>query len=214
MTANVRPRNQRRAQVASAARPAAAEAAQYLTFMLDQGVFAIGILAIKEIIEYAALTAIPLAPAWISGVINLRGTAVPVVDPAVRFGKSATRITKRTCIIIVEVALAGRRQDIGLIVDAVNAVLALAAGEIEAAPPFGASVSPDFIKGVGRVDGRFVIILDVDRVVASDALAALIEAAPAPGAPVEPLLATIPIDPPTAQASQGPIAKESSCSEI
>jgi purine-binding chemotaxis protein CheW len=156
---------------------AAAEQKQYLTFMLGGEMFAIGILGIKEIIEYAGLTEVPMMPPCIRGVINLRGAVVPVMDLSSRFGKPATAFTKRTCIVIVEVETEsegrGERQDMGMVVDAVNAVLEIASSEIEPAPAFGAKIRTDFIEGLGKVNGKFVILLDVNRVLSVDDVGAL-----------------------------------------
>ena len=164
---------------ASAAGPAGADITQYLTFVLGSEMFAIGILGIKEIIEYTGLTPVPLMPACILGVMNLRGAVVPVMDLASRFGKPATVVTKRTCIVIVEVAAEGERHDMGLLVDAVNAVLEIPASEIEPAPAFGARIRSDFIEGMGKVNGKFVILLNVNRVLSVEELGALAgEAAP------------------------------------
>jgi purine-binding chemotaxis protein CheW len=143
---------------------AIADHAQYLTFMLGGEVFAVGILAVKEIIEYGGLTEVPMMPACIRGVINLRGAVVPVMDLSARFGKEATAVTKRTCIVIVEIETAGGQQVIGMVVDAVNAVLEITASEIEPAPTFGAKIRTDFIAGMGKVNGKFVILLNVDSV--------------------------------------------------
>lgn len=145
-----------------------AEPGQYLTFMLGTEVFAIGILAIKEIIEYSSLTVVPMMPSAVRGVINLRGAVVPVMDLAARFGRASTAIARRTCIVIVEVDHAGERHDVGVIVDAVNAVLDIGAADIEPRPSFGARIHGDFIRGMGKVGGRFVILLDVDRVLSLD----------------------------------------------
>lgn len=138
--------------------------AQYLTFMLSGEVFAIGILAIKEIIEYGGVTEVPMMPECIRGVINLRGAVVPVMDLSARFGKAPTALGKRTCIVIVELVTGGERQVIGVMVDAVNAVLDIAASEIEPAPAFGARIRSDFILGIGKVNGKFVILLNVEQV--------------------------------------------------
>ncbi|HEY0465694.1 MAG TPA: chemotaxis protein CheW [Polyangiaceae bacterium] len=148
---------------------------QYLTFMLDKEMFAIGILAIKEIIEYHNLTAVPMMPDWIRGVINLRGAVVPVLDLAVRFGKRSCPVTKRTCIVIAEVGATGQRQVVGVIVDAVNQVLSIAAHEIEPPPAFGTKIRTDFIHGMGKVDERFVILLDVDHVLSIDDLGPFVD---------------------------------------
>lgn len=143
---------------------------QYLTFVLGGETFAIGILAIKEIIEYHALTAVPMMPDCVRGVINLRGAVVPVMDMQARFGRPSSPITKRTCIVIVEVQAQaqgesdGESQVVGVMVDAVNEVLDISASDVEAAPAFGARIRTDFIQGMGKVRGKFVILLDVDRV--------------------------------------------------
>src|ERR1700761_7288546 len=123
------------------------QAGQYLSFVLGTETFAIGIMAIKEIIEYASLTEVPLMPTYVRGVINLRGAVVPVLDLPVRFGKAASAVTKRTCIVIVEVVLGSERHILGLVVDAVNAVLDIPAGDIEPPPAFGASIRTEFIQG-------------------------------------------------------------------
>lgn len=153
----------------------AADQTQYLTFMLSGEMYAIGILAIKEIIEYANLTTVPMMPACIRGVINLRGAVVPVLDLAARFGKAPTAVTKRTCIVIVEVQTGGERQDVGVVVDAVNEVLDIAISDIEPPPTFGARIRTDFIHGMGKINGRFVILLDVDQVLSVDEVGALSE---------------------------------------
>jgi purine-binding chemotaxis protein CheW len=150
-----------------------AEAGQFLTFMLGSELYAIGILAIKEIIEFHALTQVPMMPPCVRGVINLRGAVVPVMDLLARFGRSSSPVTKRTCIVIVEIEGSEQRQVIGLIVDAVNEVLDIAAGDIEPAPAFGSRIRSDFIHGMGKVKGRFVILLDVDRALSFDEIAAL-----------------------------------------
>lgn len=156
-----------------AERQATAEQQQYLTFVLGGEMFAIGILCVKEIIEYGDLTVVPMMPECIRGVINLRGAVVPVVDLACRFGRRSTDLTRRTCIVIVEVEGEGERQDIGVIVDAVSEVLEIQASQIEPAPAFGARIRTDFIHGMGKLDGKFVIILNVNKVLSLDDLALL-----------------------------------------
>jgi len=155
---------------------------QFLTFMLGGEMFAMGILAIKEIIEYSTLTEVPMMPASIRGVINLRGAVVPVVDLSVRFGRPSVAVTKRTCIVIVEVTLNDTRQDVGVVVDAVNEVLEIAETDIEPAPTFGTRIRTDFIQGMGKVNNRFVILLDVNQVLSLDELAEVAEQAEAPAA--------------------------------
>ena len=146
---------------------------QYLTFTLGSEVFAIGILAIKEIIEYSSLTTVPMMPGYVRGVINVRGAVVPVLDLSVRFGKPASPVTKRTCIVIIEISTAGERQDVGVVVDSVDSVLDIPPQQIEPPPAFGARISTDFIQGMGKVNGRFVILLDVNRVLAPEEAALL-----------------------------------------
>jgi purine-binding chemotaxis protein CheW len=150
---------------------------QYLTFMLGGEVYAMGILAIKEIIEYGSLTGVPRLPSFIRGVINLRGAVVPVIDLSARFGKAATTVTRRTCIVIVEVASGDAEhketQVVGVMVDAVNAVLEIPAAEIEPPPSFGAHIRADFMHGMGKVAGKFVIILNIHNVLSVDEMADL-----------------------------------------
>ena len=154
----------------ASATEAALEQHQYLTFMLGGEIYAIGILHIKEIIEHGHVTAMPMMPEFIRGVINLRGRAVPVIDLGVRFGGSSTPLGKRTCIVILEIEREGESQDVGVVVDAVNEVLEIQREEIESAPDFGSSVRTGLIKGMGNVNGRFVVILDVDCLFSIDEL--------------------------------------------
>jgi len=143
---------------------------QYLTFMLAGEMFAVGILGVNEILEYQSVTAVPMMPAYVRGVINRRGTAVAVIDLVARFGKPSSAVGKRTCIVIVECGSADRRQVLGIVVDAVNAVLDISAAEIEPAPDFGAQIRRDFIQGMGRINEKFVVLLDLDHVLSHDEL--------------------------------------------
>jgi purine-binding chemotaxis protein CheW len=147
--------------------------------MLAHEQFAIGILNIKEIIEYHGVTEVPMMPACVRGVINLRGAVVPVMDLLARFGRPSSETTKRTCVVIVEIVAANERHVVGLVVDAVNEVLDIAAADIEPPPSFGARIRSDFIQGVGKVKGRFVLLLDVDRALSIDEIAELGTAAAA-----------------------------------
>ena len=148
---------------------------QYLTFMLGTEMFSINILQIKEIIWYAGLTPVPMMPACIRGVINLRGAVVPVMDLSARFGKPSTPVTKSTCIVIMEIpgASGSEHQAMGLVVDAVQAVLEIAASDIEPAPAFGAKIRGDFIKGIAKVNGKFVILLNADQVMSIQEIATM-----------------------------------------
>ncbi|KXB32425.1 chemotaxis protein CheW [Dechloromonas denitrificans] len=162
--------------------------AQYLTFTLGGEMFGVGILNVKEIIEFGNLTEIPMMPAFIRGVINLRGAVVPVIDLAARFGGKTTEVGRRTCIVIIEVPDEDTRHDIGVIVDAVSEVLEIPGSEIEPPPSFGARIRADFIHGMGKVAGKFVILLDITKVLSVEEIAQLTgsdpgatDALPAPG---------------------------------
>jgi purine-binding chemotaxis protein CheW len=152
---------------------------QYLTFVLGRETFALGILSIKEILEYSEPTEIPMMPAFIRGVVNLRGAAVPVVDLCARFGRQSAAVTKKTCVVIIETQLGEESHIIGVLVDAVNEVLEIPDSEIEPAPSFGASIRADFIQGMGKVRGKFVIILDVNRVLCIEEMEMLTHSAAA-----------------------------------
>lgn len=149
------------------------EQQQYLTFMLNGEAYAISILRIKEIIQYGQLTEVPRMPNFIRGVINLRGAVVPVIDLSARFGKPLTQVGRRNCIIIIEVATEEETHSVGVMVDAVNAVLEIPAGEIEPAPTFGTHIHAEFIAGMGKINGKFVIILNIQQVLSMDDMAAL-----------------------------------------
>src|SRR5689334_18355880 len=161
------------AAAASIATGPGEQSGQYLMFVLGGEAFGMGILAIKEIIEYANLTEVPIMPAYVRGVINLRGAVVPVIDLCVRFGKQPSAVTKRSCIVIIEIDAGGERHDIGVVVDAVNAVLEIPGSEIEPPPSFGAHIRTEFIQGMGKVNGRFVILLDVNHVLAVEEMSVL-----------------------------------------
>lgn len=155
-----------------------AKPGQYLTFVLDGETYAIGILSIKEIIAYDRLTEVPMMPHFIRGVINLRGRVVPVVDLLSRFGQGNTSLAKRTSIVIVETREqtedhSEKVTDIGIIVDAVNEVVDIVEDMIEPAPSFGAAIRPEFIIGMAKQDGQFIVMLAVDTVLAVDEMAAI-----------------------------------------
>lgn len=151
---------------------------QYLTFLTGEDRYAVGILHIKEIIEYGSLATVPMMPACVRGVINLRGAVVPVMDLAARFGGAPSAISKRSCIVIVEVpgAEGEPKQVLGMLVDAVNAVVEIAAGDIEAAPAFGTRIRPDFIAGIGKAGGKFITLLDIERVLSTEEIVELARA--------------------------------------
>ena len=138
-------------------------AQQYLSFSLGEGVFAIDIRMVREIIQYGAMTAVPLMPSFIRGVINLRGAVVPVADLQVRFGRAPAVVGNKTCVIIFDMEREGEKVELGLMVDAVSEVIEIAPSEIEPPPQFGASIRRDFIRGMGKVDGEFIVILEPER---------------------------------------------------
>ena len=149
------------------------ESGQFLTFLLNGETYSLDIMRTKEIIEYGELTRVPLMPDFIRGVINLRGSVVAVVDLSARFGGKCSEVTKRTCIIMVEVLTDDGPLDVGLVVDCVLEVVELSAEDIEPPPSFGTNIRSDFIEGMGKVDTRFVIILNVGKVLSVDELAAI-----------------------------------------
>jgi purine-binding chemotaxis protein CheW len=148
------------------------ELSQYLTFQIAEEEYAIGILRVREIIQYETVTMVPHTPHWIRGVINLRGNVVPVVDLAVKFGLRPTAPTPSTCIVIVEVSIDGEAAVMGVLADSVSQVIDLRPEQIQAPPAFGTRVHVDFLQGMGQMDKKFVLILDIDRVLTSDELLA------------------------------------------
>ncbi|MBE9609650.1 chemotaxis protein CheW [Chitinilyticum piscinae] len=153
----------------------AAEVAQYLSFQLGGETFAMGILNIREILEYEYLTEVPLMPDFIRGVMNLRGAVVPVIDLALRFNRPRTELGRRSCVVIVEVddPETETQQLIGILVDAVHEVLAISEQEIEAPPQFGSKLRTDFIAGMARVDNRFIVLLNVPKVLSVEEITLL-----------------------------------------
>lgn len=143
-------------------------AGQYLTFKLAGEQFAIGILHIKEIIEYGQLTKVPLMPEFIRGVINLRGAVVPVIDLSSRFWNKPSQINPRSCIVILEMQHQDIAMVVGVIVDAVIAVLEISNDNIEPAPAFGTGISAECIAGMGKLDDAFIIMLNVNKVLSVD----------------------------------------------
>ncbi|WP_246120712.1 chemotaxis protein CheW [Chitinolyticbacter meiyuanensis] len=146
---------------------------QFLTFSLNDEPFAMPITQVREIIEFPGLTEIPMMPAFLRGVINVRGAVVPVIDLAVRFGRKETITTRRTCIIILEMEQPTGPLQLGMLVDAVNDVLDVDPGAIEPRPTFGAHIRADFIAGMIKRDERFVIALAIEQILSGDELAGL-----------------------------------------
>lgn len=137
---------------------------KYLTFQLANEEYGIGILKVKEIIGMMPITSVPQTPAFVKGVINLRGKVIPVVDLRLKFGMEEIEYTERTCIIVVEVSFEGADVVMGIVVDAVSEVLNIGGEEIEETPRFGASLDTDYILGMAKMEGGVKILLDVDQV--------------------------------------------------
>ena len=146
---------------------------QYLTFTLGDEVFAMDIATVREIIQHAAMTVVPLMPDFVRGVINLRGAVVPVIDLQSRFGRAIAQVGKKTCIIIFDASREGEKIELGLMVDAVSEVIEIAPSQIEHPPQFGTSIQRDFIRGMGKVDGEFIVILEPERALNIDEMAAI-----------------------------------------
>lgn len=149
---------------------------QYLMFNLGGETYGVGIDAIREIIEYPGVTAIPLAPRFMHGVINLRGAVVPVLDLSVRFDRAPTGINRRTCIVVVEVAQGDTLHMLGVLVDGVTEVREVEPAEVERKPQFGIGLRNDFVIGMLRREQGFIPILDIASVLSMAELEALIEA--------------------------------------
>jgi len=143
---------------------------QFLTFTLGEEVFALDISSVREVLEFTTITKVPRMPESIRGVINLRGRAVPVVDVRLKFGMPETTRTVDTCIIIVEVNLAGEETILGALADSVKEVMDIEPGDIEPAPRMGTSIRADFIRGIGKHGDEFIILLDIDRVFSEEEL--------------------------------------------
>ncbi len=140
------------------------ETRQYLTFKLGNEVFGIDVAKVREVLDFTTITEIPRTPDFMSGVINLRGSVVPVVDLRLCFQMSKTERTRNTCIVVVEVMLDGEATVIGALADSVEEVIDLEPEQIQPAPRIGTQVRTDFIKGMGKRDAQFIMILDIDRV--------------------------------------------------
>jgi purine-binding chemotaxis protein CheW len=146
------------------------EQKQYLTFLLANEECAISILKVKEIIEYVTVTTVPKAPKWARGVINLRGSVVPVVNLAAKFGMEQKPTSKTTCIVIVETQFEGQDVTIGVIADAVSQVLDLSDEDIRPVPDFGTQVQMDYLLGMAQLGRKFALLLDVDKVLTTEEL--------------------------------------------
>jgi purine-binding chemotaxis protein CheW len=153
------------------------EMAQYLTFKLGEEMFALDIAKVREVLDFTSVTRVPRTPGFMRGVINLRGSVVPVVDLRLKFGMTRTESGVNTCIIITEVIVDGDRTVLGALADSVQEVIDLVPGDISPAPRIGTRINTEFIQGMGKRDDRFIILLDIDRVFSTEELA-LVQAAP------------------------------------
>lgn len=136
---------------------------QYLTFIIRNEEHAVPILRVREIIEFETVTHVPGTPSWVRGVINLRGAILPVIDLAAKFGHESSAVTKTTCTVVVETQLRGDWITVGVMADAVSEVLDLTAEQIEPPPSFGTHIRVDYLLGMGKLDRKLVLLLDIDR---------------------------------------------------
>jgi purine-binding chemotaxis protein CheW len=149
------------------------ETRQYLTFKLGNEVFATDVAKVREVLDLTSITAIPRTPPFMRGVINLRGSVVPVVDLRLCFDMSKTESTRNTCIVVVEVLLDSEATVIGALADSVEEVIDLEPEQIQPAPKIGTQIRTDFIKGMGKRDTQFIMILDIDKVFSAEELASV-----------------------------------------
>jgi purine-binding chemotaxis protein CheW len=146
------------------------EAAQYLTFQLSDEVFAVEVAKVREILEYINITKVPRTPEFMRGVINVRGSVVPVLDLRLKFGMTRTEQSVNTCIIVLEIDFEGETTILGALADSVQEVIELEPDQIEPAPKIGTQLKTEFIKGIGKRDNEFIMILDIDRVFSAEDL--------------------------------------------
>ncbi len=169
------------------------EPSQYLTFTLDKEQFAVDISKVREVLEFTSATKVPRTPDFMRGVINLRGSVVPVVDLRLKFGMARTERTIDTCVVITEVEANGEKIVLGALADSVQEVIELEAKNIEPPPKMGTRVNIDFIRGIGKREEQFLIILDIDRVLTEDELRSVAgpvsSSAPTESVPVAPVAA-------------------------
>lgn len=136
---------------------------QYLTFSLRDEVFAMDIRCVREIVQYGAITTVPLMPVFVRGVVNVRGTVLPVIDLQARFGRNPSEIGSKTCVVIFDAVHDGEKVELGLMVDAVSEVLDIALSQIEPPPHFGTTITREFIHGMAKINGVFIVIVDLQH---------------------------------------------------
>lgn len=154
---------------------------QYLTFQLAGGEYGVPLLRVREIIEYQEPTAVPHAPPVVRGLVNLRGAVLPVADLAVKLGLGARPVTRKTCVVVVELG-GSERETMGIVADAVSQVVELEDGEIQPAPDFGLPVKPEYLRGLGRSAKGFILLLEAGKLFTAEELVAV---SPVPIAPPE-----------------------------
>lgn len=158
------------------------ETRQYLSFKLEEEEFALDISKVREVLDFTKITKVPQTPDFMKGVINLRGSVVPVVDLNMKFGKKTTNKTVNTRIIIGEVCIEGDNTVLGVLADSVNEVMELEPESIEPPPRIGTRLNTDFIKGMGKREEEFVMILDIDKVFSAEELSLVTQTGPSTGA--------------------------------
>ena len=144
------------------------DAHKYLTFLLPGKVYAVSIMKIKEIIEYGKVIDVPMMPKFINGAINLRGQVIPVIDLNVRLGSDKMEVSRRSCIVVVELNLEGDNKKVGLLVDAVSKVVDFIESQIDEAPSFNGNINTDYIEGMGKTEDGFIILLNIDNLLSMD----------------------------------------------
>src|SRR5262245_52294633 len=170
---------------------AATQQSQYLTFWIAGEEYAASVLRVREILAFTPPTRVPGTPACIRGVLNLRGTVVPLVDLAVKFGLPEMTITRWTCIVIVELELDGEITVLGVMTDAVSQVIELGAADIEPPPAFGTRIRVDYLLGLAKVGQKFVLILDLERMLSTNELLAAVSLQSSPDATESPTTAAV-----------------------
>uniref|UniRef100_A0A7C4RN39 Chemotaxis protein CheW n=1 Tax=Desulfatirhabdium butyrativorans TaxID=340467 RepID=A0A7C4RN39_9BACT len=150
-----------------------AESAQYLTFKLEEEIFAVDVANVREILDFTPATKVPGTPEFMRGVINVRGNVVPIVDMRLKFGLSKTEKTVDTCIVVMEISVDEDKIVLGALVDSVQEVFEMEASQIEPPPRMGTRWKTEYIKGIGKRNDNLIIILDIDRVFSSNELSLL-----------------------------------------
>lgn len=153
---------------------------QYLTFTLDEEAFALEIAKVREVLEFTAITKVPRTPAFMRGVINLRGSVAPVVDLRIKFGLGKTKNTINTCVVIMEVEVDGDSIVLGAIADSVQEVIDLMPDQIMPPPKIGTRLNTEFIKGMGKRGEDFLIVLDINKVFSAEEIVLANDAAEIP----------------------------------